>query len=287
MELTLNSLMPRLRVVAAAVLLTPVAVTGANAQDLNDTAASDGVRVAYFNYAPFAYVNDSGDVIGTDVEILKSVLSEMGLEVSEEVATDWGNLIPGLKAGRYDVVAAGMFVNPGRCAEVAFSEPTFGIKATLITPKGNPKGLNRYEDILSQGTVLAAVSGTAQVAAALDLGIARENVQEFPDAPTALAALRAGRADAFGVDAPSARQIIANLPEGDMDMVEPFDEIGGKSAVDHGAFAFRKEDQAFVDRFNEVMRGFIGTDAYIAINEAHGMTADEAPVKSVSELCGQ
>ncbi|MDI3337989.1 hypothetical protein QKW60_16395 [Defluviimonas aestuarii] len=49
MGLALNSLMPRLRVVAAAVLLTPVAVTGANAQDLNDTAASDGVRVAYFN----------------------------------------------------------------------------------------------------------------------------------------------------------------------------------------------------------------------------------------------
>jgi len=287
MEANLKSFMPRLRAMAVAALLAPVAIVGAQAQTLNDTVESKGARVAYFNYAPFAYVNDKGDVIGTDVEILKAVLSKMGLKVSEEVATDWGNLIPGLKAGRYDVVAAGMFVNPKRCAEVAFSEPTFGIKATLIVPKGNPKGLKRYEDILSKGAVLAAVSGTAQVAAALGLGIARENIKEFPDAPTALAALRAGRADAFGVDAPSGRQILAKLPEGDMAMVEPFDDIGGKSAVDHGAFAFRKEDQAFVDRFNEVMRGFIGTDAYVAINKAHGMTADEAPVKTVSELCGK
>lgn len=260
--------------------------TAAGAQTLNDTAASDGVRVAYFNYAPFAYVADDGSVIGTDVEILEAVLGKMGIEVADAVSTDWGALIPGLKAGRYDVVAAGMFVTPSRCAEVAFSEPTFGIRATLVVPAGNPKGITRYEDILGQGATLAAVSGTAQVAAALELGITRDKVQEYPDAPTALAAIRAGRADAFGVDAPSARQIIENQPAADFEMVEPFAEIGGKSAVDHGAFAFRQEDNAFVERFNAVMRDFIGGTDYVAINEAHGMTADEAPVRSVSDLCG-
>lgn len=260
--------------------------TAAVAQTLDETAASEGVRVAYFNYAPFAYVDDGGEVIGTDVEILEAVLGQMGIEVADAVSTDWGALIPGLKAGRYDVVAAGMFVTPARCAEVAFSEPTFGIRASLVVPTGNPKGITRYEDILEQGAKLAAVAGTAQVAAALDMGIARENIQEYPDAPTALAAVRAGRADAFGADAPSARQIIENQPGDDFEMVEPFAEIGGKSAVDHGAFAFRQEDQAFVDRFNTAMRDFIGGTDYVAINEAHGMTADEAPVRSVSELCG-
>lgn len=266
--------------------LTMLLATTAGAQTLSDSAATDGVRVAYFNYAPFAYVADDGNVIGTDVEILETVLGKMGVKVADAVATDWGALIPGLKAGRYDVVAAGMFVTPARCAEVAFSEPTFGIRATLVVPAGNPKGISRYEDILDQGATLAAVSGTAQVAAALDLGISRDNVQEYPDAPTALAAVRAGRADAFGVDAPSARQIIENQPSADFEMVEPFAEIGGKSAVDHGAFAFRQEDQAFVEAFNVAMRDFIGGSDYVAINEAHGMTADEAPVLSVAELCG-
>lgn len=260
--------------------------SAAGAQELDQTAAENGVRVAYFNYAPFAYVADDGSVIGTDVEILEAVLGSMGIEVADAVSTDWGALIPGLKAGRYDVVAAGMFVTPARCAEVAFSEPTFGIRATLVVPAGNPKGIARYEDILENGATLAAVAGTAQVAAALDLGIDRANVQEYPDAPTALAALRAGRADAFGVDAPSARQIIANQPDANFEMVEPFAEIGGKSAVDHGAFAFRKEDQTFVDKFNIAMRDFVGSADYVAINETHGMTADEAPVRSVSELCG-
>ena len=271
-----------LAIAAASLLLAQAA----QAQSLNESAESDGVRVAYFNYAPFAYVADDGSVIGTDVEILEAVLAQMGIEVASAVATDWVALIPGLNAGRYDVVAAGMFVTPTRCGEVAFSEPTFGIRATLVVPTGNPNGITRYEDILEQGATLAAVAGTAQVAAALELGIARDNIQEYPDAPTALAAVRAGRADAFGVDAPSARQIIANQPGDDFEMVEPFAEIGGRSAVDHGAFAFRQEDQAFVDRFNAIMRDFIGGAEYVAINEAHGMTADEAPVRSVSELCG-
>ncbi len=272
-----------LAIAAASLFLAPIA----GAQSLNETAATEGVRVAYFNYPPFAYVAADGRVVGTDVEILEAVLGQMGIQVASAVSTDWGALIPGLKAVRYDVIAAGMFVTPARCAEVAFSEPTFGIRATLVVPAGNPKGITRYEDILEQGATLAAVAGTAQVNAALGLGIARENIQEYPDAPTALAAVRAGRAAAFGVDAPSARQIIANQPGNDFEMVEPFAEIGGQSAVDHGAFAFRNEDQAFVDRFNEVMRGFIGSADYVAINETHGMTADEAPVLSVSSLCGE
>lgn len=267
--------------------LSILLATTAGAETLTESAAANGIRVAYFNYAPFAYVADDGSVIGTDVEILEAVLGKMGVEVADAVATDWGALIPGLKAGRYDVVAAGMFVTPARCAEVAFSEPTFGIRATLVVPAGNPKGISRYEDILEQGATLAAVSGTAQVAAALDLGIARENVQEYPDAPTALAAVRAGRADAFGVDAPSARQIIESQPSADFEMVEPFAEIGGKTAVDHGAFAFRQEDRAFVEQFNVAMRDFIGGADYVSINETHGMTAQEAPVLSVAELCGQ
>ena len=94
----------------AACLFAPVA----GAQTLDADAATDGVRVAYYNYAPFAYVADDGSVIGTDVEILEAVLGQMGVEVASAVSTDWGALIPGLKAGRYDVVAAGMFVTPAR-----------------------------------------------------------------------------------------------------------------------------------------------------------------------------
>jgi len=258
-----------------------------NAKDLMKQAQSEGLRVAYYNMAPFAYVDNSGNVVGEDVEILRYVLKKMGAKVSSEKATEWGNLIPGLKAGRFDVIAAGMFVNPKRCKEVAFSEPTFGIKQTLIVPKGNPKNLFSYKDILDSNSKFTAVTGTVQVDLAKSIGINEANISEFPDNSTALAALRANRADVFGIDAPSARQIISNLPKKDMEMVQPFSTVGGKTVNPHGAFAFRKEVQDFVNEFNKVLTSFQQTDEYLNIFKAHGMEKDELPKMKTSELCAE
>ena len=270
-------------------IITVVGIFGinglTNAADLMDRAQSEGLRVAYYNLAPFAYVDNSGKVIGVDVEILRYVLSKMGAKVATEKATDWGNLIPGLKASRFDVIAAGMFVNPKRCGEVAFSEPTFGIKQTLIVPKGNPKKLYSYKDIHDSNSKFTAVTGTVQVDLAKSIGINPKNISEFPDNPTALAAVRAKRADVFAIDSPSARQIIANLPDGDMEMVPSFSKVGGKDVNPHGAFAFRKDDREFVNQFNQILTSFQGTDEYLAIFKAHGMEADELPKMKTSDLC--
>ena len=64
--------------------------------------------------------------------------------------TEFGSLIPGLKAGRFDIIAAGMFVNPTRCEEIAFSEPSYGIGQAMLVPAGNPKGIKDYASIRRQ-----------------------------------------------------------------------------------------------------------------------------------------
>ena len=60
--------------------------------------------------------------------------------------TEFGSLIPGLKAGRFDIIAAGMFVNPARCDEIAFSEPSYGIGQAMLVPDGQPEGHQRLRD---------------------------------------------------------------------------------------------------------------------------------------------
>jgi polar amino acid transport system substrate-binding protein len=39
------------------------------------------------------------------------------------VLTEWGSLIPGLNAGRFDIITAGMYITPKRCKNVAFTDP--------------------------------------------------------------------------------------------------------------------------------------------------------------------
>ena len=278
------------RTTPALIAVTAIALFAAGGQpvkadDLAAAAKGDGLRVAFYNFKPYAYVDGNNTLTGTDVETLNAVLAKMGGKVADAKATDWGALIPGLKAKRFDVVAAGMFVTPKRCAAVRFSEPTFGIKQALAVMKGNPKGIASYETIRDKGLKVGAVSGAAQVGYAKNAGIAEGSISQLPDNPTGIAALRAGRIDAWAVSAPGVRQIIAGVPEGDIDSTPVFDKIGGKLAVSHGAFAFRPEDAAFVDAFNKELAAFIGTPEHIAILEKHGMTRDELPIMETAELC--
>ena len=268
---------------AATVAMLPA--LAAQAEGLMDRAKGDGLRVAFYNFKPYAYKDDNGNLTGTDVETLRAVLDAMGGKIAEAKSTDWGALIPGVKANRFDVVAAGMFVTPKRCAEVQFSEPTFGIQQAMVVAKGNPKGLTNYESLAEQGLKVGVVSGSAQKGYATAVGIDEANISQLPDNPTGVAALRAGRIDAWAVSAPGVRQIIASLPDAPIESTTPFAEVAGKVAVSHGAFAFRPEDAAFVEAFNVELKAFIGSDAHVALLQEHGMTADELPISATAELC--
>ena len=268
----------------AAVALAGLPAT-AMAETLEERGKADGLRVAYYNFAPFAYVGGDGKVIGEQVEILRHVLGEMGLSIASETSTEWGNLIPGLKADRFDIVAAAMFVTPKRCNEVAFSEPTFGIQQALVVKSGNPDGLAAYDSVRDNGVILAAISGTAQVDWAKSVGVDEANIMQVPDTPTGLAAVRAGRAAAFAIDAPGARLAVANTGGETYEMLEPFAEVDGKPASPHGAYAVRPDETDFVSAFNAKLAEFIGTPAHLEIMKTHGLQPSELPSRSTGDLC--
>ena len=277
----------RLIVFATVAGALALSATVSFAETLMERATGDGLRVAFYNFKPYAYEDDSGSLTGTDVDTLRTVLEAMGGKIADAKSTDWGALIPGVKTDRFDVVAAGMFVTPKRCAEVRFSEPTFGIQQAMVVPKGNPKGITNYESIAEMGLNIGVVSGSAQTGYVGSAGVNEANVIQLPDNPTGIAALQAGRIDAWTVSAPGVRQIIAGMPDAEIEATPAFAEVAGQPAVAHGAFAFRKEDGEFVDAFNAAMADFIGSDAHIALLELHGMTADELPISNTAELCGE
>ena len=63
------------------------------------------IRIGYANEQPFAYTDASGNVTGESPEIVKKIAPKLGIKKVEGVLTEWGALIPGLMAGRFDVIA--------------------------------------------------------------------------------------------------------------------------------------------------------------------------------------
>src|SRR5919106_5850702 len=256
---------------AAVLALT---VTGAKAQDLlEETKESGSISVGIANEAPYGYTSPEGELTGEAPEIAKHILGQMGIEDVEAVITEFGSLIPGLKAGRFDMVAAGMFVTPVRCEQVAFSEPTYGIGQAFLVAEGNPKGLQTYEDFKANAdSTLAVMGGAIERTYARDAGVPDEQVMVVPDTAAGTAAVQAGRADAFALTSLSIRRL-ADGAEG-VEMAGAFSEVAGQSVKGHGGFAFRPDDQAFLDAVNAELAAVIRTQEHLDLVAPFGWTED-------------
>ena len=207
------------------------------------------VRIGYANETPFAYTTPDGTVTGESPEIAKKVFAKLGVKKVDAVLTEWGALIPGLNAGRFDVIAAGMYITPERCKQVAFADPQYQIPDTLLTLKGNPKNLQSYADVAKQpDTKLAVMAGTAE------LGYARQRASRTtrscrcPDTTAQLQAVRARRADAAVGTALTMKGLAAKGgPQ--VEAIANFND--DPKHTGYGALAFRPEDTDLRDAVNK------------------------------------
>ena len=242
------------------------------------------IRVGFANEAPFGFATPDGKLTGEAPEVAKAVLAKMGIAQVDGVLTEFGSLIPGLKAGRFDIIAAGMFINPKRCKEIAFSEPSYGIGQAMLVKKGNPKGIKDYSTFKDNSALkLAVMAGAVEAGYAKDAGVAQEQLVILPDQSSLIAAVQSGRADGAALTALSIADM-ASKADG-VESTKPFGEVAGKSVKGHGAFGFRKEDQDFVDAFNVELKAFLGTPEHIALVEPFGFGADYLPNLTTAELC--
>ncbi|MCH8512660.1 MAG: ectoine/hydroxyectoine ABC transporter substrate-binding protein EhuB [Kiritimatiellae bacterium] len=248
------------------------------------------VRIGYANEAPYGYMDtETGELTGEAPEIAKVILQELGVTEVEAVLTEFGSLVPGLQAGRFDLVAAGMYITPERCQQIAFSNPTYVIGEAFAVRVGNPKSLHSYEDIRDhEDATLGVVSGAIERRYAREIGIPDDRVMTFPDAPAALAAVRAGRVDAYGGTSLTVQDLLSKDTSGELEQADPFTDpvIDGESVRGYGAFGFRQADTELVEAFNEKLADFIGSEAHLALVEPFGFTETNLPGDvTAADLC--
>lgn len=267
---------------SASLLASP---TPAHAESTLEKAKAQGyIRVGFANEAPFGFATADGKLTGEAPEVAKAVLAKMGIKEVDGVLTEFGSLIPGLKAGRFDIIAAGMFINPKRCAEINFSEPSYGIGQAMLVKTGNPKGIKDYSSFADNKDLkLAVMAGAVEAGYAKDAGVAEDQLVVLPDQSSLVAAVQAGRADGAALTALSIADM-AKKGEG-VESTTPFGEVAGKSVKGHGGFGFRKEDTDLQEAFNAELKTFLGSEEHLALVTPLGFGKDYLPNKTMEELC--
>lgn len=272
--------------VLGAFALLATGTLAVSAQTTLERIKSQGyIRVGFANEAPFGFATPDGKLTGEAPEVAKAILAKMGIDQVDGVLTEFGSLIPGLKAGRFDIIAAGMFINPKRCEQIQFSEPSYGIGQAFLVKAGNPKSITDYSTVAgNSGLKLAVMAGAVESGYAKEAGVDQSQLVVLPDQSSLLKAVQSGRADAAALTALS----IANLAsKGDgVEMTEPFGMVAGKSVKGHGGFGFRKEDKALYEEFNKNLKAFLGSEEHIKLVTPFGFGKGYLPNKTMKELCG-
>jgi cystine transport system substrate-binding protein len=121
-------------------------------------------------YAPFTFHDESGALVGFDVEIAQEVAKRIGV-TAQFIEGPWDGLIAGIDANRYDVVINQVGITDARKEKYDFSEPYIASKAALIVKADNTditsfeslKGKKAAQTITSNFGKLAETNGAELV----------------------------------------------------------------------------------------------------------------------------
>lgn len=128
-------------------------------------------------FPPFEMTDDSGDIVGFDIDLIKEIGEDQGFNV-EVQHVGFDALIPALSSGNIDIIASGMTITDEREKEVDFSEPYInaGLAVAVASDNGD---ISSMDDL--QGKTAAVQLGSTGAAKANELkdaGVLSE-VKEF------------------------------------------------------------------------------------------------------------
>lgn len=237
------------------------------------------ITVGFAGEAPYSYEED-GELTGATVALHREIFSELGIDDVEGMSTEFGSLIPGLNANRFDAVSAGMSILPERCEQAAFSEPEFMYTTAFLVPEGNPDNLSDMQSAADAGITLATLTGAIETSYAEDLGI--ENLQ-VATPQDGLDAVTSGRADALALSGIA----LTNLAENASAPVEVTDSfvavIDGVPQIGAGGTVFRTEDTELLEAYNEQLAEIVSDEErYLSIMGEFGFTETERPVEGLT-----
>jgi octopine/nopaline transport system substrate-binding protein len=237
------------------------------------TAVPKTVRIATEGaYPPYNAIDASGQLVGFEVDLARELCRRAKLDCSL-VAQNWDGIIPGLQAGKYDAVMAGMSITPERAAAVDFSDGYSLTPAYFVALKTSPLqqidfGIERIDLGNMDETDRLALTRLHDALKGKTVGVQA-------------ATIHAGFIEAYLRDAVTVRrydtqdQLALDLAAGRLDAAladsvawEPFlDSDAGENAAPVGpgleggpfgkgiGIAVRKNSPALLDAFNRALAG--------------------------------
>ncbi|WP_415183183.1 ABC transporter substrate-binding protein [Phaeovulum sp.] len=167
-------------------------------------------------YPPFQYIDDSGEMVGFEVDLWDAIAKQLGVKM-DVTSVAFDSLIPGVQSGRWDIAMEGITDNPVREEVVNFVTYGYTTSSAYVLADNKTVG-DSYLDLC--GLRGSAQSGTEWVDMITGLladsckenGKEAPTVSEYGTSDAVLLSLYSARADFVLTSAASAREIMQNAP---------------------------------------------------------------------------
>ncbi|HAH97116.1 MAG TPA: basic amino acid ABC transporter substrate-binding protein [Firmicutes bacterium] len=205
------------------------------------------------SFPPFEFTDENNEPIGFDVDLARAVAEEMGLEL-EVRDQPFDGLIGALQANQIDIVAAGMTITPERQETVAFSNPYYNAKQSVIVRAGENL-VTSMEDLANLN--IAVQMGTTGAAKAEEIkGTADDtSLKQYEKVNEAFMELTNGRVDAIIIDVPVGASYMKQF-EG-LEVVEAIDFEDEQFGI-----AVRKDNEELLNDVNTALDNIMSSGKY-------------------------
>ena len=226
-------------------------------------------------YEPWNLTDASGKIVGFEPDLVMDLCKRAGLEC-KIIAQDWDGMIPGLKAGKFDVIMDGMSITDERKKEIDFSNPYAASPGAFVAPKESPLAkatgagtlINLDKDAAAGDTAIKSVQAAlkgktlgvqvstthANFASQYLKGVA--DVKEYKTTDDRDLDLKSGRIDAALDDYTVVIATAEKSDAKDLAVVGPR-FIGGTFGAGTG-LGIRKSDVDLTAKFNKALAEAIG-----------------------------
>ena len=236
--------------------------------DKKDSQNTDSVRYKRIitiglddEYAPFGFRDDSGQLVGFDIDMAKEAAKRMGVEF-EFKPIDWNNKEIELNSGHIDIIWNGLDITPERQRHILYSKPYMDNRQVLLVKLG--ADTNFYSEYDLEGKIVGTQAGSNSETYIDQNKKLKDSFKEFKTYSTfkqAFADLREEQVEVLIVDELAARYEMNKIPK-QFEVIEL--TIGPVTKIGIG---FRKNDTELRDKVQKAFDSMVkdGTAKQISV----------------------
>lgn len=193
------------------------------------------------SFPPMEFIDDSGEMVGFDIDVIRAVADAAGLKV-EHKNVAWDGIFGALKTGEADVIASSVTITDERKNQFDFTQPYYKAGQSLLVRKGDESKYPNLEALKGKSIgVQIGTTGSEYVT-----GLGDYTLKQYNTAGMAIIDLANGQLDAVIIDKPVAEFHAAKKPEFRDKVVV----VGEPQTEESFGFVVRKGDKELLDKLN-------------------------------------